>query len=35
VSGRFFGIVLVRSHAERAARNPDHIRRRRLVPRPF
>jgi hypothetical protein len=29
---RFFRVVLVRSHAEGAAWDPDHVRRRRLVP---
>jgi hypothetical protein len=28
---RFFQIVLIRSHAERAARNPYNIRQRRLL----
>ena len=28
---RFFGIMLIGSHAERAAGNPDHVRRRRLI----
>ena len=31
---RLFGIVLVRSHAERAARNPDHVRMGRALRSP-
>ncbi len=33
VHGAFFRIVLVRSHAERAAWNPDHVRERRRTRR--
>src|SRR5262249_33273697 len=32
---RFFWIMFVRSHAERAAGNPDHVPLRRLLARPF